>query len=296
MQITNNTNQDYWFGPLHIGANASNVFVDDTSATSLYLTDDAVADAINTLAASLKITVTGPAAPFPRPTGVPEVLHGDGSPEGLVYAGQGSIFLRRDNSGGVQLYQKTTGIHVNTGWAAISSSVFASPTGAIHLYAGLAAPSGWLSCDGSAVSRATYAELYGALGGASSPYGQGDGSSTFNLPDLRGRVPVGYAQSGGHSDVSALGNNEGQASANRHPKHRTSFSDPGHGHGIQAGGSSGTFLLGGSALLANDLAHGGSDTGYGVTPTTTNVSVGTGNANDAADTPSYIVINYIIKT
>src|SRR2546430_1146038 len=56
MSITNNTSQDYWFGPLHIGANASGFQVDDTTATSLYLTDDAVADAINNLSAAGKIT------------------------------------------------------------------------------------------------------------------------------------------------------------------------------------------------------------------------------------------------
>jgi microcystin-dependent protein len=65
------------------------------------------------------------------------------------------------------------------------------PAGMIAPYAGATAPSGWLMADGSAVSRTTYAALYAALGGASSPYGQGDGSTTFNLPNLKGRVPVG---------------------------------------------------------------------------------------------------------
>lgn len=55
------------------------------------------------------------------------------------------------------------------------------------------APDGWLMCDGSAVSRETYSDLWDALrnGGSSSPYGNGDGSNTFSLPDLRGRVPAG---------------------------------------------------------------------------------------------------------
>jgi hypothetical protein len=115
MTITNLTNQDYWFGPLHLPANGS-LPVDDTSATSLYLTDDAVADAINTLwsATPAKIQVTGYALPFPRPTGEPTILHGDGSPEGIVYSGQGSLYLRRD--GAASVYQKSTGIHLNTGW------------------------------------------------------------------------------------------------------------------------------------------------------------------------------------
>lgn len=63
------------------------------------------------------------------------------------------------------------------------------PTGSILAYVkGSAAPTGWLYCDGSAVSRSTYADLYAVIG---DNYGEGDGTTTFNLPDLRGRVPVG---------------------------------------------------------------------------------------------------------
>jgi hypothetical protein len=47
------------------------------------------------------------------------VLNGDGSPEGLVYGGQGSVFLRRDKSG---IFQKTTGVHLNTGWIAVGDA------------------------------------------------------------------------------------------------------------------------------------------------------------------------------
>lgn len=61
-------------------------------------------------------------------------------------------------------------------------------SGFLMMYAGSAAPSGWLFCDGSAVSRSTYAALFAVIG---TTYGAGDGSTTFNLPDLRGRVPVG---------------------------------------------------------------------------------------------------------
>jgi microcystin-dependent protein len=65
------------------------------------------------------------------------------------------------------------------------------PTGTIIDFAGLNPPAGWLPCDGAAVSRTTYSGLYAVLGGAASPWGQGNGSSTFNVPDLRGRVGVG---------------------------------------------------------------------------------------------------------
>jgi microcystin-dependent protein len=62
------------------------------------------------------------------------------------------------------------------------------PVGTISPYAGTSAPANWLLCDGSAVSRATYAALFAVTGTA---YGVGDGSTTFNVPDLRGRIVVG---------------------------------------------------------------------------------------------------------
>ena len=120
MLVTNQTTQDYWFGPLHLLAGVGQTLtVDDTTATSLYLTDDSVADAINNLYASAKITVSSAAAPFPRPTGMPDVLHGDGSPEGLHYAPQGSLYMRRDGGDAWHLYVKTTAVTVDTGWVAL---------------------------------------------------------------------------------------------------------------------------------------------------------------------------------
>lgn len=67
------------------------------------------------------------------------------------------------------------------------------PAGTILPYAGAVAPQGWLLCDGSAVSRTVYAALFQAT---STAYGAGDGSSTFNVPDLRGRAPVGAEVAG----------------------------------------------------------------------------------------------------
>lgn len=124
MLVTNNTNQDYWFGPLHLpGGIGQTLTVDDTTETSLYLTSDVVADAINNLSNLGKITCTSTASPFPRPTGTPELLHGDGSPEGIVYAGQGSMYMRRDGTGPNSLYTKTTGISISTGWEAFSNAM-----------------------------------------------------------------------------------------------------------------------------------------------------------------------------
>jgi microcystin-dependent protein len=78
------------------------------------------------------------------------------------------------------------------------SSSFTVPTGVINQYAGSTAPSGYLICDGTAVSRTTYASLYAVIG---ITYGAGDGSTTFNVPNLKGKVPVGRNSADTQFDV-----------------------------------------------------------------------------------------------
>lgn len=70
--------------------------------------------------------------------------------------------------------------------AKLAADVIASvtPTGSVNSYAGDTAPSGWLMCDGTPASRITYATLFALVG---IRFGQGDGTTTFNTPDLRGR-------------------------------------------------------------------------------------------------------------
>jgi microcystin-dependent protein len=87
------------------------------------------------------------------------------------------------------------------------------PTGFVSYGANASAPAGWLVCDGSAVSRTTYAALFAEIG---TTFGSGNGTTTFNLPDLRGRVPVGK---GTHSAVDTLGDSDVLSLANRSPVH-----------------------------------------------------------------------------
>lgn len=67
------------------------------------------------------------------------------------------------------------------------------PIGCVQAYAGSTTPDGWLFCDGSAVSRTDYADLYAVIGDT---YGDGDGSTTFNLPDLIDKFVQGNAVAG----------------------------------------------------------------------------------------------------
>jgi len=101
--------------------------------------------------------------------------------------------------------------------------------GAIQAYAGTAG-TGWLVCDGSAVSRTTYANLFAAIG---TNFGAGDGSTTFNLPDLRGRAVIGVGTGTGLTSRSlgqTLGNETHTLTVTEMPAHNHTITDPGHTH------------------------------------------------------------------
>jgi microcystin-dependent protein len=92
--------------------------------------------------------------------------------------------------------------------AAVGQASGAKPAaGLIQPYAGAATPTGYLLCDGKAVSRSTYSLLFAAIG---SSYGAGDNSTTFNLPDFRGRALVGYDST--QTEFNTLGKKGGAKS------------------------------------------------------------------------------------
>ena len=91
-----------------------------------------------------------------------------------------------------------------------AATSFDMPAGSIIIFGGSSAPTGFLFCDGSAISRSTYSALFGII---STTYGVGDGSSTFNLPDIRGRVVAGKEASASLL-TSALGGLDGNTIGN----------------------------------------------------------------------------------
>ena len=158
------------------------------------------------------------------------------------------------------------------------------PTGTPLPWLTTSAPAGFLLADGSAVSRSTYSTLFGVIG---VQFGSGDGSTTFNLPDMRGRTFVGLGQ---HTDVATIGNNEGQPVATRRPKHQHSVTQSPHSHGYKkaqytASGQSGGQLVGTTNV---------SDT---TDPASISISVGPTTSGTPVDAPAYLVGGYwIIKT
>lgn len=100
----------------------------------------------------------------------------------------------------------------NTAWITIgelnqSLNTFSggTPAGAITAFAMSTAPSGWLKCNGQAVSRTTYAALFSAIG---TTYGNGDGTTTFTLPDLRGEFIRGWDDSRGVDSGRTMGSTQ----------------------------------------------------------------------------------------
>jgi microcystin-dependent protein len=119
--------------------------------------------------------------------------------------------------------------------------------GEIRMFGAVTVPAGWLACDGLAVSRTTYALLFAAIG---TTWGTGDGSTTFNLPDFRGRVPIAPGTGSGLTArvLAAKGGEEGHVMTaaengahnhvdNGHTHPATGAHAIAHSHGSPAGSS-----------------------------------------------------------
>ena len=148
------------------------------------------------------------------------------------------------------------------------------PSGTIKAFGGSSAPTGYLICDGSAVSRTTYAALFAAIG---TTFGAGNGTTTFNIPDARGKVLAGYKS--GDANFGTLGHSLGEAT-----HLLTTAEMPSHSHNVPIG-ITGSF--------ANSPGWNGDATHSGTNPWSSDPTGGGGAHNNIQ--PS-LTINYIIKT
>lgn len=148
--------------------------------------------------------------------------------------------------------------------------------GVISMYAGSQAPTGYLMADGAAVSRAEYSALYQAIG---TTYGAGNGTTTFNLPNIKGRVPVGRdaAQTEFNTLAGTGGAKTHVLATGEMPQHSHSITR--YKRDLNVGGLQGPFGL---------VDHASGDS--------TNTSTGNSGSGTAHNNlQPYIVVNYIIK-
>lgn len=177
----------------------------------------------------------------------------------------------------------------NASTQALAQSNMGVMTGEIKMWALGTAPSGYLLCDGSAVSRSTYSSLFAIYG---TTFGSGDGSTTFNLPNFKDRMPIGAGnlysvnQIGGSADAIVVSHTHSATSV---------VTDPGHQHSI--GYSQGILAAGGNAtqfVVANNNSNKTQTAVTGISVATTNANAGVSGTN--ANLPPYLGIYFIVKT
>jgi microcystin-dependent protein len=170
------------------------------------------------------------------------------------------------------------------------------PPGVIQMFAGSSAPTGFLLCAGQAISRTGYADLFSAI---STTYGVGDGSTTFNLPDLRGRVVAGLDNMNGTDAgrlnwANTLGTSGGAQthtlSVTEMPSHTHTQDQHRHTVNDQVQG----FLGYGQNSPISGNAVVGLGTEFTSYTTATNQNTGGGGAHN--NMQPTLLLNYIIKT
>lgn len=201
--------------------------------------------------------------------------HVDGSGHLILTTSGGST----DDAGAVVGPTGATGATGPTGPLGIA------PTGVIVMYAAATAPSGWLICDGTAVSRVTFASLFTLIG---TTYGAGNGTTTFNLPNLQGRFP--------RQDTTHLGTAGGATT---------------HGHTVQGGATPVTAHItmtqsGSGPNIFIDRQNGDTWTAnFNCDDISTRTDGSTSKSNGALvsgvtavtdHTPQYLNVNFMIKT
>ena len=190
-----------------------------------------------------------------------------------------------------------------------------SEVGAIKPWGKATAPAGYVLCDGAAISRTDYADLFAVI---STTYGAGNGSTTFNVPDLQGKMPQGYesgnyamAGTGGANTVTvSVTNNQSvtvtgsidntsitEAQMPSH-HHEMKFGHPSHGGPGSWRPSTGESTQTESVNTGSGTGHNHSHTLSGTLSGTVAVATNLGGAVTASGTNSfspYVVVNYIIK-
>lgn len=160
------------------------------------------------------------------------------------------------------------------------------PAGEVAAFARNTAPDGWLVCNGQAVSRTTYARLFAAIG---TTFGAGNGSSTFNVPDLRGEFIRGWDSGRGVDTGRVFGSQQ----SSQNLAHIHAVNDPGHFHrttipwkGNYSGGGPNTLVDGREGIRGYEV--------YSSTRDVTGINITTSGGNESR--PRNVALLYCIRT
>ena len=172
------------------------------------------------------------------------------------------------------------------------------PPGMMAPFAGSSSPSGWLLCDGSAVNRITYSDLFAVIG---ITHGQGDGSTTFHLPDPRGRTIRGVDGGAGLDPDAAgrtapnaganSGDNVGSIQADLTRAHGHPVVDPGHSHTIPN-----TLVQTGSGVTIRQDVGNPFAASAGIATSSSGTSITVQNTSGSETRMTNLGLHYIIKT
>jgi microcystin-dependent protein len=162
-----------------------------------------------------------------------------------------------------------------------------APAGSVTAFAGESAPDGWLVCDGSPISRSEYPQLFAALGVI---YGNGDGSTTFNLPDYRGQFLRGRDASAGNDPDAASRTDRGDGQSGDKVGSKQDDALQGHEHDIKGR------VRNTASAAAYDMKGLNAGGTYHVSKTDGITESNAGTPRTSNETrPKNISVNYIIK-
>jgi microcystin-dependent protein len=288
-----------------------NAFVAGTTITASDHNEnwaDVAAEITNSVAVDGQSTMTGPLKSASGTAALPGMAFGADTDTGFYRIGSDNIGAACN--GAKVLDVATTGLTVTgtmDATALTQGGASLVPAGVMSLYAGSAAPTGYLLCDGSSKLRTDYPDLFTAIG---TTYGAADGTH-FSLPDMSGRVPAGKESvatrltsthfGGNSTTLGAVGGLESHtlttAQLASHT-HVNTLSDATHNHGIAVGSAGGGVEhvtqgdFGASSVAAGGPTGPVRNASSGVS--INNVAAGSGSAHN--NVQPTIILNYIIKT
>lgn len=213
-------------------------------------------------------------------TGYHRMPYGDDADRGTHFASpaDGNVFFNEDGS--IQIYDSGAWISFYRAFTGQMTCAAFDPS---------SPPDGWLNCDGSAVSRTTYAALFAVIG---ETFGVGDGSTTFNLPDMKQKFVAGYDS--GDAEYDEIGETGGSETVTLTSSEVPALTTSSDSTGITLGASTSNSAA--TTAGAPFLSFARSTHSHTVNESPHDHTVNSGSADPHENRPPFIVLAWLIKT